>query len=322
MNKIIFLYLVISFSILPKAVADTVSFKDGKEEKGIVVENYHDRIVLSTVDGEKNIKKSDIKDIAYDRQEQNLVKLGDFHHNKNNLLTAYTYYMKAHQLNPDYKEAQDKFIHIRSLLLRRPEKQLMDNITRKQALFKESGKIYETEMKGKMADTIDERFKDATGLVLVSENEMPKVDMVVAGSPAQDSGIKKEDLIFAIWGRLTGYLNLDVIMDMIMASSSPEVMLTVKKRVVIPAAKSGYGSAFDMGFSLDMKEEGINVGWVKEDSQAAGQGLAKGDILTSIGGKPTRYLPLKDATRLINECYSKGSVELEILRDTVLWRKE
>jgi hypothetical protein len=43
------------------APADTVYVKDGKELKGIVVEDFKDRIIFSTADGEITVMKSDIK---------------------------------------------------------------------------------------------------------------------------------------------------------------------------------------------------------------------------------------------------------------------
>ena len=80
MNRL--LTLAVLFCWVSMAGADTVSLKSGAQQKGIVVEKYNDRVVLSTVDGEVEVKDSDIKDIIYDRREDNLVKLGDFHYNK------------------------------------------------------------------------------------------------------------------------------------------------------------------------------------------------------------------------------------------------
>ena len=44
---------------------------DEKRVKGVVVEDYDDRIVLSTIDGEKSIMKQKIERILYDMDEQN-----------------------------------------------------------------------------------------------------------------------------------------------------------------------------------------------------------------------------------------------------------
>ena len=72
------LVLLFSFFYAPKcASADSITLADGKEEKGIVVEEYGDRIVISTYEGEKTILKKNIRTMNFDLPEQNLSKLGD-----------------------------------------------------------------------------------------------------------------------------------------------------------------------------------------------------------------------------------------------------
>lgn len=322
--KIYIFIFVFLFLAAFDAKADTLCMQDGDEKKGIVVESYHDRVILSTVDGEIEIKKADIKDILYDRREQNLVKLGDFHEQKGNPIKAYTYFRKAYQLNPDYKEAQDRFIHIRSILLRRPEKQMMDEIARKQSLFKEVGRPYQPQITEGVSNTIEDRLKDATGLVLVSENEMPRVAMVLSNSSAQKAGIQREDFIYSVWGRLTGYLDLITICNMIMDNPSPEIILALKRKIAVtlnPAKDRRYGGVGGIGFSFDLKEEGLTITEVAAGSIAAQQDLAKGDLVTAIEGESTRYMPLKEAKVLIDKSCSEGKVELEIIRETILWKK-
>lgn len=316
---------VFIFCVLPLAWADTIDMKDGREEKGIVVENYRDRIMLSTVDGEKEIKKVDIKDILYDRHQQNLVKLGDFHQQKGNLIRAYTYFKKANQLDPEYKEARDKFIYLHSILIRRPEKQLRDDISRKQTFSREAGQAYLPEITERVPDSVADWLKDVAGLILVSEDEMPKIFAVLEDSPAQKAGLQKGDFIYSIWGRLTGYLDLSEIYNLIINSPSPEIMMAIKRKIVIvvdPDRERKCGGVGRIGFSVDIREEGLTVTGVKAGSIAATQGLTKGDLVTAIQGGSTRYLPLKDAVRYIDEAYSRGRVNLEVIKEATIWRKE
>lgn len=322
MSPKVFLLSTLIILFAPLAVADTLQLKDGTIKKGIMVESYHDRLVLSTIDGEKEIKRRDIKDINYDRLEQNLVKLGDFHYNKDNLVKALEYYEKAHYANPDYKEAKEKFIHLRSVLLKRPEKKIRSDIDRRRSIFLESGKVYEPENKGSVSHTIEEQFKRATGLVLVSGGQMPKVEMVVADSVAEKAGLKKGDLIFAIWGRLTGYLSLRRVIRTIMESASPEVAFIIKRKVTIPVDDEKNRTLEGVGFSLNIKEDGLTVSSVRERSIAESHGLHEADIITDIGFEQTRYMPLKRAKEKINEHVLRGKVELYILRDIVFWKEE
>jgi len=302
--------------------ADTVCLKDGDEIKGIVVENYHQSIVLNTIDGEKRFDKADIKDILYDRKEQNLIKLGDYYQQNRNLAKAYTYYKKAYELNPDYKEAKDKFIYIRSTLLRNPEKQFKDDMARKQALFKESGKLYNPKVK-EILISEKERFKRATGLVLTSDSGMPKVTSVTSRSAADESGIKGGDIIISIWGKLTGYIDLDVIMDMILESPSPEIIMSIERKIIIHALGKNSRSLDEVGLSLRMQEDnGLTVESLKHGSDIARSGLVKGDIIIDIDGAPARYMPFSAAKNKISNSFLTGNLALDIVRDLVLWRKE
>jgi C-terminal processing protease CtpA/Prc len=299
-------------------LADTVYLNDESEIKGIVVENYHNRIVISTFEGERKIDRSDIKDILYDRREQNLLKLGDYHSEKGNIRTAYSYYKKAYEINPGYKEARDKFIHMRSSLLRNPEKQFQSEMTKKQKLFRQSGRIYEPKLI--TADnTPDSILKEKTGISLYMDDHMPKVSNVLPMSPASQSGIKESDIIFSIWGRLTGYMGLDLIIDMIINSPSPEILLTISRKISVPRSTRGLS---DPGMSLLIVEGGIAIKEIKNDSDGAKSGLLAGDIITDINGESTCYMPLNTAALKIESNFLSDKLEFDILRDISLWRKE
>ena len=301
--------------------ADTVYFNDGGETKGIVVENYHNRIVLSTFEGEKEIEKTSIKDILYDRREQNLLKLGDYHQEKGNFLQAYSYYKKAYEINPDYKEARDKFIYARSIFLKNPEKQFKSDMARKQALFKEAGKVYSPVIKEKN-DIPETVLKNKIGIVLYEDDYMPRVASVVPLSSGSQSGIKAGDVIYSIWGKMTGYLDLDIVVDMIINNPSPEIALTIKRRIRISRIKGSAQDLNNSGISIDMIEEGLVVKAVRPGSDAAKNGLLEGDIITNINEEPTRYMPLNTAVFKIREAFVLDKLQLDILRSIYLWRKE
>jgi C-terminal processing protease CtpA/Prc len=318
-----FLFMFVCSAVLaaasgPYVLADTVYFHDGSETKGIVVENYHNRIVLSTFEGEKQIDKSDIKDILYDRREQNLLKLGDFHEEKGNTRTAYSYYKKAYEINPGYKEARDKFIYIRSILLRNPERQLQAEMAKKQKLFSQSGKAYEPQLR--ITENIsDVMLQEKTGISICMDRHMPKVLNVLPASPAARSGIKKSDVIFSVWGRLTGYMELESIVDMIINNPSPEIVLTIKRKISVPKVDK---RSSDSGISLAIVEEGIVIKEIRGNSDAAKNGLIAGDVIIGINEEPTRYMPLNNAALNIETNFLSDKLKLDILRDISLWRKE
>jgi C-terminal processing protease CtpA/Prc len=299
-------------------LADTVYLYDESEIKGIVVENYHNRIVLSTFEGEKEIDKSDIRDILYDRREQNLLKLGDYHNEKGNIRTAYSYYKKAYEINPGYKEARDKFIHMRSSLLRNSERQLQSEITKKQKLFRQSGRIYEPELTT-TDNAPDSILREKTGISLCMYDHMPKVLNVLPLSPASQSGIKESDIIFSIWGRLTGYMELDSVIDMIINNPFPEIVLTISRKISVSRSARGLSNP---GISLLIVEGGIAIKEIRNGFDGAKSGLLEGDIITDINGEPTRYMPLNAAAVKIESNFLSDKLKLDILRDVSLWRKE
>jgi C-terminal processing protease CtpA/Prc len=316
---VIFIYYIVLAARFPcPALADTVYLHDESEIKGIVVENYHNHIVLSTFEGEKEIAKSDIKDISYDRREQNLLKLGDYHKEKSNARTAYLYYKKAYEVNPNYKEARDKFLNMRSTLLRNPEKQLQSEMTKKQTFFRQSGRIYEPEPQTTY-ETPENILRKETGISICMDDQMPKILNVVPMSPASQSGIQESDVIFSVWGRLTGYMELGSVIDMIINNPSPEVILTIRREIAVPRGSYGLDNP---GISLSIKEEGIEIKEVKSDSAGEKSGLAEGDIITSINGESTRYMPLNMAVLKIEENFLSDKLKFDILRYISLWRKE
>jgi len=310
-------FLLILFTAMP-AVSDTIYLNDGNHAKGIVVENYCDKIVISTFEGEIEIDKSLIKDIAYDRREQNLLKMGDYHYDKGNFMKAYSYYEKAYDINPDYKEASDKVVHMRSMLLSNPEKKFKDDMERRRRLFMASGRAYSPVVYEDIK-TPESSLILASGMALDIKDQMPWVSRVVPFSPAQQSGIQQADIIYSLWGRLTGYLDLHSVIDMIVNSPSPEVILSIKRAITIPKSASAKDA---LGISLDINEQGLAVTKVKRRSAAERSGLRENDIIMEINGQPTRYMPVTEAISKMQECFAKQGIRLDILRETLLWLKE
>lgn len=317
--KISILLMLIIFSATP-ASADTVYLKNGKETKGVVVEEYIDRIKLSTVDGEIVILKSEIKDILYDLPVQNLIKLGDFHKQKGNFNRAYLYYHKAYKTDPNFKPAVLRYLEIRSLLLKLPQEELEKSVQRQKALLDASAGI--VQIKEGISNAAEETLKKDIGIELIAKDGKPFVRKVYFESPAYNSGIKEADFIIAVWNRLTGYMELADVCDMLLDTKTGEINLTIERKVKLVEEKNtkyikeGVAS---LGFSLGMTEKGLTITRALEESIAAQCGLLNQDVIEKIADKPTRYTPLNKAISLIE---SKGkNVEITIHREITLWKK-
>ncbi|MBN1405442.1 MAG: PDZ domain-containing protein [Candidatus Omnitrophica bacterium] len=318
MKHIIFFLM---FFILQSSVyADTVYMKNGEEQKGIVVEEYIDRIKLSTADGEIEILKNNIKDILYDMPAQNLVKLGDFHRQKGNTAIAYLYYSKAREVDPSFEPAMARYAEVSALLIKRSDKQLENSIEKRKALLQAKDGIIKTD--AEMSLTPQEKLQKYTGISLILKKGRPFVEYVTPASPAYQAGVRSGDYIISVWTRLTQYMSLEDVCDAIIASSTGETSITIERTINLKSAGTpGYstGGIASLGFYLDMTTGGLTVTRVMNNSSAFKNGLAPSDIITSINNKPTRYMPLKETISLIKS--SKDNCGITINRYAVIWKK-
>lgn len=304
----IFILLSAIFLLQSMAYTDTVYLKNGEEKKGIVVEEYVDRIKLNTVDGETQILKADIKDILYDLPVQNLIKLGDFHKQKGNLARAYAYYRKAYEADPNFEAAVERYRYISSILLQSPHEKLEQQIEKQKIISNAARGIIET--KEAISAVAQEQLKNILGIELMLKQEKPYVSQVFYEGAAYKSGIRQGDYIIAVWNRLTPYMELEELCDIILKSKTGEVKLTIERAVTLAGSAS-------TGMALDITARGLTVTRIPDNSSAKNSGLLESDAITKIADKPTRYMPLNEATALIE---SPGKdVAITINRDVTVW---
>ncbi len=309
-----FILLLVTCNLLLVACssADTVQMKDGKELKGIVVEDYKDRIVLSSFTGETTLKKDDIKELYFDNEEENLVKLADQAKDRHDFARAFTYYNMALKINPDFKDANDGLVFLQGYLFRKEESEKLDDIKRRENIER-----YGTVVPMEKTQTAEEVFKDmirrlwdVIGLKLEIEKGFPRVADVRSKSPAYSAGIRDGDIIAALWSKLTGYMSLNEILEAMLDKPSLEIKCIIERTVET--------SPEGLSFSVELK--GLTVSGARGTAAPERQVLKNDDIIVSINGQPTRYMPLKKALELIKG--SKGTVKFVIRRDALIWRGE
>ncbi|MBI5143563.1 MAG: hypothetical protein HZA30_00650, partial [Candidatus Omnitrophica bacterium] len=193
-------WLLVTFN----AAADTIHLKDGRELKGIVVEDYRDRVTFSTADGEITVMKSDMGELHFDTEEENLIKLAELAQDRGEYTKAYSYYDMAYKLNPNSKRAKDGVIFLQGYVYRKDEVRKEEAVKRQEAI----------ERFGAYIDTSvsrDEEFKESAnklkkyiGIALSMRGGSPEIAAIETQSPAYEAGMRKGDLLAAIWGRLTG----------------------------------------------------------------------------------------------------------------------
>lgn len=300
------LVLVFTLFAVSRAHADSVFMNDGLEIKGIVVEEYKDRVVISTENGEKTFMKSDVRDIVYDLSEQNLVALADKCMSVGDYQRAHFYYEKAKKANPDYKEAVEGAAYLDGYLLRKESAKKLLHIQWSQDVEDfQRNKIVEHE-------SIMENLRTGVGLVLDDTSDKDIiVKKVESFSPAKEAGVKEGDVIASVWGKLTRYMSAEEIAREFVKPENAEMKLGLDRFISVPedCLKSS---------QLAMAFEGTVLKNIDPDSDAYKCGLRDGDLVLLIDGQSIRYTPLKE----VNDILKRNKHELKIRRALTLWSKK
>src|SRR3989338_2529431 len=209
MRKIIFfILLVFTASTL---YADTVILKNGAKVKGLVVDEYVDRVALSTVEGEKHILRKDIDRIEYDTPEQNYMQMGRAYEDKAWYDKAAFYYRKAMDINPDYKEARDAYVASHAKMWHEEEKRTKKDIeTHNMAIEWQANKNKKVPVVVKSREDL---VKGGIGISIIDNEGIFRINEVIPGSSASKAGIQKGDFLVAIWGMLIRYSKLEDVLN-------------------------------------------------------------------------------------------------------------
>jgi len=307
-----FLLSVCGLWAADKGLSDTVYTKDNKEIKGIIVEEYKDRVLISTVDGEQSLMKSDVKELYYDTEEQNLIKLAEKARDKGDFIRSFVYYDKAFKVNPDSRAAKDGIVFLQGYLFKKDMAKKEEDINRRNDFEKRSaGAVVMKTEEEKFAENIN-KLREVAGITLDLSTAEVRIESVTIGSPAYDAGMKRGDILIAVWGRFVKYLSLKDVVEMMLEKTSLETKCTIERGISAEAK--------DLGATFKMMFDGMTISEIKNPSPAREAGLMVNDIIVSINGKPTRYMPLKKGLESIKN--SKGGVvKFTIRRDLVIWGK-
>ena len=304
--------------------ADTIYTNDGQETRGIIIEDYKDRVVMSTIDGEVTLLKSDIKQLFYDSEADNLVKLAEQSRERGDMIKAFAYYDMALRSDPNSKAAKNGIIFLQGYLFRKEQVKKEDEVKKREE-FENFGAARISEEK-----TTQEKTAEMTAVMLkvlgiaLSEKEGKQIiNRVRMNSPAEEAGVIRGDTIVAVWGRLTRYMPLGEVMEALLEKSSMEIKCTIERSVAVPVTPDRpiMASLKDMiGATFRMEFDGLTVSDVTSNSPALEAGLAKGDIIVEIGNKSVLYTPLNKAVAMMRNSRG-GVILLKIRRDLLIWRK-
>lgn len=312
-----FFAVILYFLGSNSSFADTIVMKNNEHIKGVVVEEYKDRFILSTADGEKEILRDRIRNIIFDLEEQNLASLGDFYQDRGLFRKAYYYYGKALELNPDYKKAKEGLNYAGTHIQQTGRMKKLSHIQRLNEQAKWKKGISTSSDSGSMEDEI----RDNLGIALKNVKESFEISNVVSGSPASKAGIHKGDIILAIWGRSISYMSPIEVLEKLAAPGVMDIQMTFSRRIMVNLPNIGGSYENLLGAKLGFSEmDGLVVEELCPTGAASKAGVKKDDVVSGLQGRSTRYMPMNDVVRMINS--GRGdTIFLQIKRDVVLWKK-
>jgi C-terminal processing protease CtpA/Prc len=293
------LFILISFLFsIDSVFADSIFMKNSNKIKGLVIEEYKDRILLNTVDGEKFILRKDIEKIEYDTLEQNFMQLGRAYDLKSWYDKASFYYKKAMEANPDFKEAREAYLASLEKVWHQDEKAAQKELDRHVTAInwwqnRDKTKVFTSE------DKI-EVLKKTLGFVLVEENGIFRVAEIIENSAADKNEIKKGDNLVGIWGRLITYSKMSDVLNELLGPNYSEVKIMIERNIDVPAEDNIENLYKELGVLLGFEYEGLKIIDIIFGKKAQRFGFKKGDYLVSIGKNSTRYLPMDQVIMLIN----------------------
>lgn len=316
--RIIANILIILFFTATVLYADTVIMKDRKKFKGLVVEEYIDRITLSTVDGEINIFRKNIERIEYDTPEQNFMQLGRAYDDKGWYDKAAFYYKKAMEINPDYKEAREAYLASHAKMWRQEEKRTKKELERRNMVMD----WWKNRNKEDVSTSEDRALllKKALGISLLEKDGVFTISEVVPFSSAASVGIQEGDILVGIWGKLIRYSKMEEVINELLGPRHSEIRVLIEKNINVTAGGIDKNLYKELGIVLAFEYEGLVIKDVVGGKKGEVAGFKKGDFVTAVDNNVTRYLPLDSIIALINS--SKNRNIVFTIRRTVNLKRE
>jgi C-terminal processing protease CtpA/Prc len=290
--------------------------RDGRRIKGLVVDEYRDRIILSTGEGEKTLMKSDIRSVFYSSEEDSLMREAFEYFNRGRLVEAYNVFGGVLELDPDNERARDMRMHIRGSMESSAREKFLAPADREKAGHSDMSR-----------DGTEPRLEKVLGLYLEEGERNVIVSRVEKGLYLSSEGeIELGDRIVKIGGILTAFMDIEEVSSLLMAQG--EVKLTVE-RTVFPELSSRrgilgrilYGRYRNiLGAALKLYRQGITVKDVIPGGAFDLAGIRDGDLVLRIEGENTRYMPMTEVFDIVTRNRGR-TIEIVIHRDMTIWRK-
>ena len=148
-----------------------------------------------------------------------------------------------------------------------------------------------------------------------------KVKELRTGSPAFIGGLRTNDKLISIWGQLTSYMPEGEVEYFLLEASFGEIKIGIERNIKLKKEKP-FNKRYEdaIGGKLEIPIEGLTLVDVTTDGPGYAAGLRKGDLVVAINGTSTRYMPLKDAIRIMENPLD-DTIRFSVRRDVTVWIK-
>lgn len=313
-------FFLLSLSLCRESFADTITLKNGKDLKGLVVEKHADRIILSTERKEIPILLKGIKNIQYDDPERSLLEVGKVYEQSGELAVALAYYEKALTINPGFEEARAGSQGVRNRFWAVSTQGPKNEIEKQQLLYDAWGQgrsINDLIRKKVIEET--KALRDGLGIRLEKKGDWVRIQYVDSQKDAWIAGLRKNDRLVSIDGQSLRYLSVDLIQKSFLSPRYSNFTLEFERDIFLHGDGNRRSSG-KLGFQLELEYQGLVVTGIKPDTPANQSGLRDQDLLVAVNGEPVRYLPIDQVSGLIQKT-SHDRVVLSIRRTALLARK-
>lgn len=301
---------VLILAVAPALFADTVMLLNGDEVKGLVVDEYIDRIVMSTFEGEKTFLRKDIGSIQYEGEETRLLKLAETATGRGRYKNAIYYYETVLKLNPDSVAARDGEIAAIRKQLGPGAEIAREEIALMLSLDETVPGAAENE-----TASYEKNVRDLLGIKIKKDekNNTCYVEEVIPGSAAADYKIKKGDIISAVWNDNVKYMSYEGMMGKLAGPEFSMIKLSIEREAVFPEPKK-------IKLDVGIKEEGYFIKGISAMPAGENGSASPGDWVLEINSASTRYMPMGELNKLL----SGGDAPLVLLvkRDLYMTREK
>jgi len=271
------------------ASADEIYFASGEPLKGLVVEEHADRLIVSTVDGERVVSRQEVDEVFFDDPERNYLYLGNEALAEGDAATAIALFQRALRLNPQWQDAHDA--------LQRVEDRRLKTTA------------------GWVGDDPEQAFWTTWGVRLAATDGYPVVAAVASQRAMDHAGVRVGDHLVAVWGESMGFRPLADVAERLLGPPGTPVKVTIQRDVTLRAGPGP--SATWPGVELTMAPAGLTVSRVAALGALAG--VEAGDLIVALDHRPTRYLPLAGARATVGRA-RRHDVPVRLQRHLVIIR--